>query len=460
VGKVVENLERPLPQSNELERAVLGAILAGHEQRSELLDTIRREDFFTVSHAETPHAALFSLMVGLQAEGIEPDLLAVHDASLRTGQLDKVGGTAYLSSIADGIPLRGDMMQAARRLRQMSVYRQAIHAADAIKELAFEQSASPVAFLDSAIERLSSLARDMASAQDDGMTHFDATGQMLFELGQDSGPKIYTDLDQLDRIVGGFRPGELVIITAETGSGKTLLAQQTRARACRDGFHSLFCSGEMLAPHLKRRELAAVADVAPSKMRREDLLTADDRRALIEAAVHECKKCRILDGELELSRIRRAARKMKKISGLDCLILDYDELIEAPGKDEFDQQRNLVRAIKTLGMELRSAVILISQLRKPLSGEDVAKPTLQRIYGSGSKTKHASIVILADRKYVRELQGDETEAQIFILKNRDGRTGRVKAKFDIRRLRFDDADGDSPDERVWKDHTQPRGAED
>jgi len=71
------------------------------------------------------------------------------------------------------------------------------------------------------------------------------------------------------------------------------------------------------------------------------------------------------------------------------------------------------------------------------SGKDAARPTLQRVYGSGSKTKHASIVILADREYVRELQGDETAAQVFILKNRDGRTGRVKARFNIRKLRFD-----------------------
>lgn len=90
--------------------------------------------------------------------------------------------------------------------------------------------------------------------------------------------------------------------------------------------------------------------MAPSKLRREDLLTGD-RRGLIEAAAHESKKCRILDGELELSRIRRTARKMKKISGLDCVILDYDELIEAPGKDEFDPQRNLVRATTIADIE-------------------------------------------------------------------------------------------------------------
>lgn len=277
------------------------------------------------------------------------------------------------------------MLHAVRRLQQMAACRETIHITHAIQQLAFEQSESPAQLLDQAIGTLSDLARDMAAAEDDGLTHFDAAGRALMELDKNSGPKIYTDVDQLDRIIGGFRPGELVIITAETGSGKTLLAQQIRGRACRDGFHSLFCSGEMLAPHLKRRELAAAADVAPTKMRREDLLTSDDRRALIEVAAHECKLCRILDGDLELSRIRRAARKMKKLSGLDLLVLDYDELIEAPGKDEFDQQRNLTRAAKSLGMELHCAVILISQLRKPLSGEDAARPTLQRVYGSGQR---------------------------------------------------------------------------
>lgn len=454
MGKVAEQIERPLPQSLELEKAVLGAILAGHKQRSELLDTLRVKDFF-----DAPNQKIFTALVGLYEQGTQPDLLAAHDALVRSAQIESLGGIAYLSSISDGIPLAGDMMHTARRLREMAAYREAISTADFVKERAFEQGGSPAHLLDMAIERLASLARDMETGEDDGLTHFDAASRMLMELGQESGPKIFTDLDKLDQIIGGFRAGELVIVTAETGSGKTLLAQQTRARACRDGFHSLFCSGEMLAPHLKRRELAAAAGVAPHKMRREDLLTSEDRHALIEAAAHQCKKCRILDGELELSRIRRAARKMKKQVGLDCLILDYDELIEAPGKDEFDQQRNLVRAAKSLGMELRCAVILISQLRKPLSGEDAARPTLQRVYGSGSKTKHASIVILADRQYVRELQGDETEAQIFILKNRDGRTGRVKATFNIRKLRFDGVEENPAPTQVWRDHTQPHEVE-
>jgi replicative DNA helicase len=142
---------------------------------------------------------------------------------------------------------------------------------------------------------------------------------------------------------------------------------------------------------------------------------------------------------LSLSRIRRAARRMKKTDGLDLIVFDYDELIDAPGETELDQQRTLVRAAKTLGVELKCAVILISQLRKALNKEDAKRPSLQRLYGTGAKAKHSSFVIFADRPWVREMQGDEKQAKLFILKSRDGQTGPVSTVFDIRKLRFSDA---------------------
>jgi replicative DNA helicase len=174
----------------------------------------------------------------------------------------------------------------------------------------------------------------------------------------------------------------------------------------------------MSKAHLASRELASVSGITPIKMRREDLLTADDFDALAIAAAHQCEKCRILDGELSLARIRRAARKMKARGGLDLLILDYDELIEAEGKTEFDQQRVIARTAKFLAIELECAVILISQLRKTTQGEDAGKPTLQRLYGNAAKQKFASFIILADRPFVRELVGDEKEAELQMLKAR------------------------------------------
>ena len=296
----------------------------------------------------------------------------------------------------------------------------------------------------------------MESTDDDGTPYFDSASEALSTAREGARLKIYTDIPKLDAWTGGFREGELIVLTAETGTGKSLFAAQIRARACRDGYLALFCSGEMSRAHLASRELATASGVTPIKMRRDDLLTEEDFEALVTAASHQCKKCRILDGELSLSRIRRAARKMKARTGLDLLILDYDELIEAEGKTEFEQQRVIARAAKSMAQELHCAVILISQLRKTTQGEDAGKPTLQRLYGNAAKQKFASFIVLADRPYARELEGDEKEAELQLLKSRDGKTGRIKATFNVKSLRFEEAREEAG---VWRDRTQPHESE-
>ncbi len=136
-------------------------------------------------------------------------------------------------------------------MKEKSRLRSIIHESQAVQEAAFAESERSAKICDTWINKLSENARDAEAETDQGVTHFEASSKALLQLGENPGPRIYTAVDELDRIIGGFRPGELVVITAETGSGKTLLSQQIRARACRDGFHSLFCTGEMTAEHLK-----------------------------------------------------------------------------------------------------------------------------------------------------------------------------------------------------------------
>jgi replicative DNA helicase len=438
------DIERPLPHSPEAERGILGALLVGNTEAGALVDRLGTEDFFLPQHQR-----VFAASRKLHESGKPIDLLSVHETLMHSGELEAAGGIAYIAQLGDEVPRISSLEYYARTVKAYALRRRIIGRTHAIYEAAFETVDSEEVLLDRAIEQLSEIARDREADQDTGTSYRNAAAALLNEFDAKEGVRIFTDIDELDRLTGGFRSGELVLFTAETGVGKTLLAQQTRRRSCRDGRHTLFCSAEMRAQHLIARELATEATVDHWKMRRPERITPEESEALVEAASRECQSCRILDGELSMARIRRIARQMKSASGLDLIIIDYDELVEAPGKDEFDQQRYIVRSGKSLAMELKAPVIVISQLRKSLQGEDRKKPTLQRLYGSGAKAKHSSIVIYVDRPYVQELAGDETEARIVIAKNRDGKVGAIEARFNVKSLRFESIPRPQSEQPEW-----------
>ena len=426
------DIDRPLPHSADAERGVLGALLIGNAEALPFLDRLAPEDFFLPQNRR-----IFEAAKKLVEAGKPVDLLSVHETLQRSKELEAAGGIAYIAQLGDGVPRVSALNYYASTIKSNAVRRRFIHATHALYESGFTSADSEEALLDRGIEGLSEIARDLEADQDFGTTYRNAAASLLGEFDAKESVRIFTDIDELDRLTGGFRAGELVLFTAETGVGKTLLAQQTRRRSCREGRHTLFCSGEMRAQHLIARELATEASVEHWKMRRPERISPEEASCLLEAASHECQSCRILDGELSMARIRRVARQMKSGGGIDLIIIDYDELVEAPGKDEFDQQRYIVRSGKSLAIELGIPVIVISQLRKSLQGEDRQKPTLQRLYGSGAKAKHSSIVIYVDRPFVQELSGDETEARIVIAKNRDGKVGAIEARFNIKTLRFE-----------------------
>jgi replicative DNA helicase len=219
-------------------------------------------------------------------------------------------------------------------------------------------------------------------------------------------------------------------------------------RACHDGLHGLYCSGEMFAYHLASRGLATDADVPRWKMRRPEELNTDEKKLLGEAALRQCSTCTILDGELSTARIRIAARRKHRKGELQLIVIDYDELVDAPGANDLERQKNVVRAAKRMSMQLAVPVILVSQLNKDLKEGEMI--TLDRLYGSGKKVKDASYVLYIDRPWVQKLEGDETAAKIIIMKARDGRMAVIPCNFNIKTLRHEG----NPVEESWQRATK------
>jgi len=422
------------PIDIDAERILLGSIIMGNERTAELMELLTEEDFF-----DARHRVIFRSLKKLWQDAKPVDLAFLEGTISAAKEVDEVGGIPYLASLVDGIFMKMRVDSYAQRVRTKRVMRLLIIASSKIETDAYEADASgaPASqVIDGAIELFSQIAK-LTESEDRGQTNRDAAISLLSDLWEKKFIKINTGIGEVDERCGGFRSGEIGIITAETGVGKTFFALQIGRTACESGHHVLYCSGEMLAEHLMARVLCSDSRVEYSKIRHPEFLSDHDTTELVEATGRQCKTCRILDGELSLARIRLAARTMGSKNELGGIIVDYDELVEVQGKDEWDQQRILIRSLKALAMELRIPVIIVSQLRKSLDAKDREHPTLQRLYGSGAKSKHANIILYVDRPYVQDLTGEETEARVFILKSRDGRMGMTECRFNIRTFRFE-----------------------
>lgn len=420
---------RKLPSDPHAEKVVLGAILSGHPQTAELFEMLTVEDF-----EDKRHQVIFKAMKRLWDEAHPVELPGVYDELVRSEQMKNPGEGAYLASLGDPVPTKMRTDLYAVNMRKSLVAREFIENCESWEETVFD-GGNIGEVLDTAREKISSLC-GLSSQFEQAKNFRDASINLLARLKDAENIRLMTGLSGVDEKTGGFCPGELVIITAETGVGKTFFALQIARNSCQQGRHLLYCSGEMLAEHLMGRVLTSQSGITYSKIRNPSTIRDDEYFKLIELATKQCSECRIMDGELNLPSIRLAARTMPP-GTFGGLIVDYDELVEVRGKDEWEQQRILVRSLKSLAMELKIPVLVVSQLRKALNPEERKNPTLQRLYGSGAKAKHASIVLYVDRPYVQELTGDETVAFVYVLKSRDGRMGKTECSFNVRTLNFE-----------------------
>jgi replicative DNA helicase len=422
------------PHNLEAERALLGCVLLDNSAMGTVLETLGKDDFFSRSHRE-----IYDTMLTLATANQVIDAVTLSENLRVYGLLEQVGGPLYLSMLTDSVPLMAGAAPVgdyAKIVKDSSALRRLISTCDELRARAMTGQENLQTLLDSAQDAILNLGAGR-DARDHVATFREAAVSLVRSLERKDLRKIETGIPKLDRLTGGFLPGELVVFTAETGSGKTFLAQQVRRHNCRRGQHTLFASTEMMREHLLARELPVDACVPMWKMRWPEQILPEEMNCLVDTLPRQCDVCQILDGEITMPRVAAAAKPMHRAGNLHLVVVDYDELVTAPGKDDNERQASVATACKALAVHLSVPVVLVSQLRKLLSGEDRAKPSLDRLYGAGAKRKHASIVIFARREYVESLDDEDlTDADLWVLKNRNGRMGRIPAHFELDTLTF------------------------
>jgi replicative DNA helicase len=412
------------------EECVIGSILLDPKVADRLAGL--RSDSF----ADKELGQLFELIQSLHESGQAIDLVTMLGPAKSLG-IDAARLGRLFSSVpttAHAVFYRDNVLEASRRRKL----------ADLAAELssmatdATTNSAEIVAELESRLDDLRSNQRKRAVSIADGID------RLLAEIDRSSGQRRRAEsgLPCLDSVLGGFMPGEMVVLAARPGCGKTALGMQVAMHNATKGRSVLFVSLEMPESELVARVLAGLGDVPVSAIR-SGQITPQQRQRICDAREQvKAVPLKIIDPSIATMRdLRSEARAQHAANGLDLLVIDYLGLVETPGskKENHEDKAEVSRSIKRLAKELSIPVLTLQQLNR--ESEKAAEPMLSHLRDSGSIEQDADAVLFLNRPQDREqVRGpdDPIETHLLVAKNRHGRTGRANLMFHPKRTTFFD----------------------
>jgi replicative DNA helicase len=436
---------RTLPHNLDAEKSVLGAILIFNEAFNHAAELIDSQDFFRDAHRR-----IFDKMVVLSERGDPIDFITLKEELSRAGELDEIGGPAYIAALADGVPRSANVEYYAKIVKEKSTLRSLIHSANKILSEAYEAEQEPDLLLDEAERSIFAIAEDRIRAgfvplRDLVQDSFTTIEKLQQHKGLVTGvPSGFVDLDEM---TSGLQPADLVLVAARPSMGKTSfvlnIAQHVgTATDMTVGFFSL----EMSKEQLFMRMLTSEARIDAHRFRSGYLSEKDYGRlsqalgTLAEARVYIDDTASI--GVLEM---RAKARRLQAEHGLHLLIIDYIQLMTGRGRFESRQQEiaTISRSLKGLAKELKVPIIALSQLSRATETRSDHRPQLSDLRESGALEQDADVVmfIFREEQYRTEDGQPNTEAEgvaeIIVGKQRNGPTGTVKLAFVKEHTRFE-----------------------
>jgi replicative DNA helicase len=437
--------ERTLPHSLDAEKSVLGAILIHNEAFNHAAEIIDDRDFFRDAHRR-----IFNTMVALSERNDAIDFLTLKEELARTGQLDDVGGPAYIASLSDGVPRSANVEFYARIVKEKSTLRSLIFSANKILAEAYQGEQEPDLLLDEAERAIFSIAEDRIRS---GFVPLRELVQGSFatieKLQQHKGhvTGVPTGFVDLDEMLSGLQPSDLVLIAARPSMGKTsfVLNIAQHVGTSTDMTVGLF-SLEMSKEQLFMRMLTSEARIDAHRFRTGYLNEKDYTRlsqalgTLAEAKVYIDDTASI--GVLEM---RAKARRLKAEHGLHLLIIDYIQLMQGRGRFESRQAElaSISRSLKGLAKELNVPIVALSQLSRAPETRSDHRPQLSDLRESGALEQDADVVMFIYRpEQYRDDDGQPNQeeqgiAEIIVGKQRNGPTGTAKLAFVKEHTRFE-----------------------
>src|SRR5687767_8224176 len=434
--------ERSLPHNLEAERSVLGAILVHNDAFNMAAQVIDSGDFYRDAHRR-----IFDKMVALNERNQAIDFVTLKEELGRAGELDDVGGPAYVASLADGVPRESNVEYYARIVKEKSTLRSLIVAANKILTNAYEADQESDLILDEAESSIFAVADDRLKAgfiamRDLVKESFPKIEQLFEQKRLITGvPTGFVDLDEMTR---GLQGGDLIIVAARPSMGKTSLVLNMAQYVAIQPEHTVgFFSLEMSKESLFLRLLTSEAQIDSHRLMSGAIGQKDYGR--ISHALETLSAMRLFiddtanAGVLEM---RAKARRLQSEHGLNILAVDYIQLMTGRGRFENRtlELASISRSLKGLAKELSVPIVVLSQLSRAPEARSDKRPMLSDLRESGALEQDADVVMLIFREdmYKTDEQPSDSDgiAEIIIAKQRNGPTGTVKLAFIREQTRF------------------------
>ena len=440
------------PQAIDIEEAVLGALLLEPNVVPDVLDQIQSDCFYKDAHKK-----IFEAISQLSQRNDPVDIFSVSDELTKRGQLDEVGGMAYLSQLSTKIGAAAHVEYHTKVLLQKFIQRELIAISYDIQKKAFDDSLPVDDLVDSAEQRIFNLAeRNMRSETE---TIKSIINQAIAEIEEsqsreDSLSGVPSGYTGIDKVTYGWQKSDLVIIAARPSVGKTaFVLTMARNMAVDYNVPVAIFSLEMPATQLVKRLMVSETGLGSDKIKGAKKFTQDDWTQLNQSLNRLSQAPLWIDDTPSLSifEFRSKARRLVEKNGVKLVVVDYLQLMAGPPELRGMREQEVAaisRSLKSIAKELKVPVIALSQLSRAVETRGGNKrPQLSDLRESGAIEQDADIVMFIHRPEffgVPEETSFPGETEVIIAKHRNGEVCDVKMRFLSSEVRFVDVnDGEA-----------------
>ena len=436
-------IERVPPQNIEAEQAVLGAMLIEKEAIARVTELLKGGDFYREAHR-----LIFEAMLDLYNRNEAVDMITVIELLKREDNLEKVGGIAYVTSLANSVPTAANVHYHAKIVEEKALLRQLIQTSTKIAALGYEGSEEVSQIVDQAEKMILEVSNrriggDFTPIKSIVLDAFGKIEQLYESRGGITG--LATGFKDLDRLTSGLQKSDLILVAARPSMGKTAFTLNISSNvAIREKKAVAFFSLEMSKEQLVQRMLCAEASIDSQKLRIGEL-EDDDWTKLINAADRLSGAPIFIDDTAGISvlEMRSKARRLKVEHDLSLIIIDYLQLMQGSGgkggENRQQEISEISRSLKGLARELGVPVVALSQLSRSVESRQVKKPMLSDLRESGSLEQDADIVAFLYREdYYNPDTENKNITEIIVAKHRNGPVDSVQLFFHKQFTRFAD----------------------